>query len=298
MAGPTPSPSSSPSASRGPNTSQGDPNSVYPSTAPSSDPKKNPGSGNKAGANGWVTFDGPGLAEPHKDMAWTGKPGGVKYGDYIYSTGAVSDEYKVYSDPFSEGYNEWQTKASLEGSWVNLSDAERRLFNGIAAGKGHNSTGPGVYSDMVAQSAALGNTGEKLTPYQIAYRGILDGSLPFASSGNGPGGGGSGSSTNTRITHFSESDLRTMADKLGLDMVGRGVTDDEFKKALAQIRKAENSNPAVTTATTSDPGITQTGREDIIQNIIAKSPEYGDYQQATTMMDWFDKALNERIQNG
>lgn len=117
------------------------------------------------------------------------------------------------------------------------------------------------------------------------------------SSGGGSGGGGySGPQRTTTLQN--EDDLRRMADQLSAELVGRAVSDDEFKKALKKVRSAERANPTVTTSTTgstvSEAGISAEGRQDVLQRALAKNPEAKDFTMATQMMGWFDEWLGGR----
>lgn len=116
------------------------------------------------------------------------------------------------------------------------------------------------------------------------------------------GGGGRGAYTGPRasVTMQAESDVRELADAVALEMIGRGVSEDEMAKILKRVRKAEVEQPTITTSrvasTTTQQGLTAEGRKDIIENIIAKKPEYAEFQKATTLMGYFDRALQERLQ--
>lgn len=113
-------------------------------------------------------------------------------------------------------------------------------------------------------------------------------------------GRGGYSGPRTSVTMQAEPDIRELADAVSLEMIGRGVSEDEMAKILKRVRKAEVEQPTITTSrvagTTTEQGLTAEGRRDIIENIIAKKPEYGEFQKATTLMSWFDRALQERLQ--
>jgi hypothetical protein len=103
------------------------------------------------------------------------------------------------------------------------------------------------------------------------------------------------------VTVQAESDVRATADAVAMEMLGRGVSDAEFKRILNRTRKAEQAQPQVTTPMgpgrqVTEQGLSTEGRQDIVQNIIAKKPEYQEFQKATTLMSWFDRALQERMQ--
>lgn len=101
-------------------------------------------------------------------------------------------------------------------------------------------------------------------------------------------------------TVAAESDVRATADAVALEMLGRGITDEEFNRILNRTRKAEMEEPQITQTgrgfSTTEQGLTAQGRQDIITNILSKKPEYQEFQKATTLMSWFDEALNRRMQ--
>lgn len=99
-------------------------------------------------------------------------------------------------------------------------------------------------------------------------------------------------------TLMNERDLRSTADAVASTVIGRGITDDEFKKILKQVRTAERAEPSVSVpgvgSSVSMPGISAEGRQDVIREALMKGPEAKDYSKATTMMDVFYKALESR----
>jgi hypothetical protein len=124
--------------------------------------------------------------------------------------------------------------------------------------------------------------------------------LDWYSSG-GTGGeddGGKYTGPRSTITFASERDLRTTADTVASEVLGRGITDEEFKKVLDKVRKAEQAEPTVTTpgtaTTISQSGLSAQGRQDIITNALMKGTEAEDFGKATKMMDLFYSALEAR----
>lgn len=215
------------------------------------------------------------------------------------------------SDFNSPQYNATFPASQLAGS-LNADESNSGLFEVVAAGRGHNATANGVLQAYVAESARLATQGQRVTPQQLAYQEALDkgwikgGQVtvqqPGGPGSRGPSGGGSGPSTSMSYTQLGEADLQDLANQIGMTMVGRGVSDDEFAKILKRVRAVEAKRPQVTSSngagsSTTQQGVTNSDRQDVIENILAKNPQYGDYQKATTMMDWFGNALNARLQN-
>lgn len=247
-----------------------------------------------------VTVVAPKPNQQTPDTAWAPKVDRINPGDYIYSTGALADEVALISNPWSSAYNTWQTKSQLEGSWVRLTAQEQQLFNGIAAGRGHGSTGPGVYADMIAESVANGSA--QKTPVQIALEGVQDGRLPYAASGSsGAGGSGTyrGPVTRTDYTVTDKISAHNLLNNLATDVLGRNLTDEELKKYTKKFNASEMANPSVTTSTPSGHNsvvnsTTAPTKEALAKQILQSTDEFADEAVDTKVVDMF---LN-RIQTG
>lgn len=228
----------------------------------------------------------------------------------IISTGAIGQAVDAINNPESAVYNADYTKASLAGSLNSLPPMAGQLMELVAAGRGHGSTPNGVLQGYIAESSRLGDAGQKVSPVQLAYdeavkKGWITKDGKVGNVG-GSRGGYNGPVTRTDFEHIGEGDLKTLADQVSMEMIGRGVNAKEFERIAKRVLRAENRNPQVTTTTphgqaavtsVTDQGMTASDRQDVIQKIVAQNPHYGDYQKATTMMDWFDAALNERAQS-
>jgi len=116
--------------------------------------------------------------------------------------------------------------------------------------------------------------------------------------GGGRGGSGAYTGPTSSVTLMNERDLRATADAVASTVVGRGISDDEFKTILKQVRTAERAEPTVSVpgvgSNVSTPGLSAEGRQDIIREALMKGPEAEDYSKATTMMNIFNKALEAR----
>lgn len=187
-----------------------------------------------------------------------------------------------------------------------------QLLQAIATAAGHNKTPSGVWQDAVDAAKASVESGSPKSVAEILY-GMAD---KYGITGGGgtppPGGGGSGSSGGSggggysgpslSYSQTSEANLRDLADQIGMEMLGEGVSDEQFAKILKRVRAVEAKRPQITTSngagsSTTQQGVSDADRQDVVQNILARNPQYGDYQKATTMMDWFGSALNARLQN-
>lgn len=127
------------------------------------------------------------------------------------------------------------------------------------------------------------------------------GSLLGDQAGGGRGGGGYAGPTAT-TTLMNERDLRATADTVASTVLGRGISDEEFKKILKQVRTAERAEPTVTTpgvgTSVTQSGLSAQGRQDVIREALMKGPEAEDYGKATKMMDLFYQTLEARPEGG
>jgi len=160
----------------------------------------------------------------------------------------------------------------------------------------------------IAQDAGFGATAAPTaTPTSGGGSRSSGGSGGRSSGGSGGGGGVSGmAQTSVSYDPLGEGDLKDLANTISMEMLGKGVTEKQWGRILQKVREKEAANPRVTTSqagvgqsvTSTQPGVSNADRQDVIQNILQKAPQYGDYQKATTLMGWFDNALNERLQSG
>lgn len=116
--------------------------------------------------------------------------------------------------------------------------------------------------------------------------------------GDGRGGSRAYTGPTSSVTLMNERDLRATADAVASTVIGRAISEDEFKKILKQVRTAERAEPTVSIpgvgSNVSMPGLSAEGRQDIIRDSLMKGPEAEDYGKATKMMDLFYKTLEAR----
>lgn len=189
-----------------------------------------------------------------------------------------------------------------ESAWVSLPAATKRSIQALAKSIDRRKTGQGLFLEAV-QAAKYTSAGQNpQTPFDILNQMARDYSAGVygATPSGGSGRGGAYTGPVRSVTVQAESDIRATADAIGMEMLGRGVSDEEFKRILKRTRKAEQAQPDITTSGVSSretqQGLSAQGRQDIVQNILAKKPEYEEFQKATTLMSWFDRALQERMQ--
>jgi len=178
---------------------------------------------------------------------------------------------------------------------------DRSIYN--AAGMETDSTVANGLLNSVAKYKASEDSGKVSYLDWLADRASRGRPAPGEDGGNGGGGGssrggGGYSGPTSSVTLMNERDLRSTADAVASTVVGRGISDDEFKKILKQVRTAERANPSISTpgvgSNVTQQGLSAEGRQDIIREALMKGPEAEDYSKATTMMNIFNQALESR----
>lgn len=237
---------------------------------------------------------------PWSTGSW--KPGAAagvsvpKTWDQIYADTSTLQGVTRASDPQSYTWRESRQPSDVPNYYA-LNSNERDLFNAAAKSIHPLKTGEAFYGELIQASYDLSLSGIYKSPQQLAYDAYTGG------GGEADGGGGRGGAYSgpvSSVSKWAESDIKNLANTVAMQMVGRGVSDEELRKITRRMQTAEVEQPSVSSGgqatTTTQQGLTQIGREDIVKNIIAKQPEYGEFQKATTLMSWFDQALSGRVQ--
>ena len=200
--------------------------------------------------------------------------------------------YYTYYDP-----------SDLAGAYDSLDPNTQLLFQTVAEKSGGRS-GSALFKRYVTESDRRSRSGIRQSPMDILYevafkKGILkdDGTFEVPESIDRTASTGYRGPVRA-VTQANERDLRSTADALASEILGRGVTEEEFQKVLKRVRGAEMAEPTVTTrvpgSTVTESGLTEAGRKDVIREALSKGPEAQEFTQATTMMDLFGKWLERR----
>lgn len=202
------------------------------------------------------------------------------------------------SDPNSLTYNE-RVARNMVPDYARLPVGEQNMFQLVAEATGGRS-GRALYERLVESSYDMSVRGEYRSPQSLVYGMAQQYGVDLGSRPVGGSSGSSGAYAGPRetITMASERDLRTAVDAMASQVLGRAATEDEFKKALEQVRTAEQAEPTITTTgvgrTVTQSGLTAEGRSDIIREALMQGPEAEDFGKATKMMDLFYSALEAR----
>lgn len=220
----------------------------------------------------------------------------------VYTPGGLNPaQQQEYSQVTNYAY---YNPGDLEGAFDSLDINTQLLFQTVAEAGGGRS-GSALFNRYVTESERRARSGIRQSPmdilYDVAYKkGILkdDGTFEIPEGINAAASTRAYRGPVTAVTKSSERDLRMTADAVASEILGRGVSEDEFAKVLAKVRSAEQQEPTVTTrgtgSTVTESGLSAEGRKDIIRDALSKGPEAQEFTQATTMMDLFGKWLERR----
>ena len=115
------------------------------------------------------------------------------------------------------------------------------------------------------------------------------GSMNAGGGSSGGGGGRSKYGTTAQVAYANEEDVRVLANTLAENLIGRNVTDKEFKKIYSQFRKEEGESPTVTTTSpggsVTQQGVTNAERQEILEEILMETPDFAAYQGGAGMID-------------
>jgi len=226
-----------------------------------------------------------GVPVPNQGMAFIPKPGiEAPIPGYTRPSDVGRAGAPVAGDPNNPFYNMWTSKADASDLFTDLPDWQRNMFQGMADAKGGNTTAESVYKKYVTKSASRSKSGVVATPGELAYQDINDGKSPYVEPGTmgpaaGPGGGSRAySGPVSTVTVLNDEDVLRLANDQAQTLIGRDVTDAEFKKILSRVRAAEKRNPSVSGGSganrTNVSGLSAEMRSQIIQestaNLIAK----------------------------
>ena len=114
--------------------------------------------------------------------------------------------------------------------------------------------------------------------------------------GQPPAGGAGGGGPTSFVTHANESDVRALADSLAQEMIGRTISDKEFKRMYKRVRTEEMESPRTTRieggVQVTETGMTDLERQEVLQEVLREKPEWEQYQMTTGVLD----AMNNAIQ--
>lgn len=155
------------------------------------------------------------------------------------------------------------------------------------------------FSDA-AYDASQRDPKDKVTTLDVIFGRLPSPEVLAGMQMDGAGGAGGYRGPTQTITEMAESDIRKSANAIAIELLGRPVDEQEMGRIVRKMRSAEQEQPTVTTAvpgsTLTQQGLTATGREDILRELISQNPEYEQFQVDTTVLDSMLDFVNRKKQ--
>lgn len=221
------------------------------------------------------------------------------YGTNVVSRGRFSDYIPGAARSRYE-QNAYQSVGAAELKWFDIvknpvaMEQLRQVYNvryrQKADYKPSQSQLQNMYYQAIGQAATPEAVAAGVTTADVLRAfGTYDifGQEPAGSTGGGP---------TSFVTHANESDVRALADSLAQEMIGRTITDKEFKRMYKRVRKEEMESPRTTRieggVQVTETGMTDLERQEVLQEVLREKPEWEQYQMTTGVLD----AMNNAIQ--
>ena len=187
------------------------------------------------------------------------------------------------------GRTEGQMRQGAKGPFPTAAQTQSRE---VARSAGRNA-GPSVAPALIAQSADpyiqnIINTAAKAgIQLSVADAMSAAGIVPGGGGGGYSGGRGSMASTQKQTTQYTMQQVRSAADSIYQNSIGRVLNDDELRMLHQSLNNTLKANPNVT-KTSAKGNVTSTGGVDergFMQQQAEANPEFASYQKATTYFD-------------
>lgn len=108
------------------------------------------------------------------------------------------------------------------------------------------------------------------------------------------GGGGGGGSTRS-VTQYSMQQVRSAADNIFQQSIGRSLNDEELRQLHVSLNGALKASPVISSASGTSGGVDERG---FIQQEAEMNPEFANYQMGTTYFDTMLKSLSGPVGGG
>ena len=175
----------------------------------------------------------------------------------------------------------------------------------VARSAGRNAS-PSVAPAVVAQSAdpyiqnIIDTAAKAGIQLSVADAMAAAGIVPGGGGGGGGGGRGSMASTQKQTTQYTMQQVRSAADSIYQNSIGRALNDEELRMLYQSLNTTLRENPNVTKVSakgnvTNSGGIDERG---FMQQQAEANPEFANYQKATTYFDAMLSTLQGPVGGG
>jgi hypothetical protein len=166
--------------------------------------------------------------------------------------------------------------------------------------------GASLWEEAVRASALSSQRGEFRTPFEILnelYGSYGSDKVDTSGGSSGYGGGGFGGGSSSTVNLSNPEDARAVIDQLALKMIGRNVSDREFKEYYKTLTQAEMSNPSTARMDVDkkgnpvqvvEEGLGPEGRTAVMQESLRGNQAYNEYTLGSQAVNLMSQYLQER----
>lgn len=225
-----------------------------------------------------------------------------------WPVGAANPGLRTY---YSQYYHYVPITTAQGGNLVNtLPSWQWNLFNAVAQARGGQSSVNSVFDEYAARSAYETGFGRNLSPTDLLLADLNagrvqlgDGFTDGGGSGSYGGGGYGGGASVGQVNLMNPEDARAVIDQLAMQMIGRMVTDREFKQYYKAINKVEMANPATARMDVDadgnpvqvvEAGLGAEGRTAALQDIVRGNKDFNEFAIGSQMTDLMSQYLQKR----
>lgn len=210
---------------------------------------------------------------------------------------------------YSQYYHYVPVTTAQGGNLVNtLPRWQWDLFNAVAQARGGQSSVNSVFDEYAARSAYETGFGRNYSPTDLLLADLADGRVSlgdeasgggYSYGGGGYGGGGSVGSVNLT----NPEDARAVINQLSLQMLGRTVTDREFKQYYRSLTELEMSSPQTVRMDVDEDGnpiqvveggLGAEGRTAALQESLRGAKDFNEYAIGSQAANLMTQYLQER----
>lgn len=175
-------------------------------------------------------------------MAWFPRPNGQTGPMGTSDLYAGKGNVPAIQNPNSSIYNTTMPRSDVITAWEMLPLKQQQQIDRIAKSIDYRGTGRSLWERASNASALSVEQGRPMTPYSFINRYAIEGASSSSSGGGGGGGGGAAAPVAA-----GPDSMKRMMDALSMDMLGRTLSDKEFKRYYGSYKGAFAGNPAVDT---------------------------------------------------
>jgi hypothetical protein len=211
---------------------------------------------------------------------------------------------------YSQYYHYVPVTNATDGNYVNtLPRWQWELFDSVARARGGLSNVNSVWDEYAQRSAYESGFGRNVSPTDLLLMDLADGKVSIGddgSSGGGGysyGGGGYGGASVGSVNLTNPEDARAVINQLAVQMLGRTVSDREFKRYYQALNELEMSSPQTVRMDVDDKGnpvqvveggLGAEGRTALLQEQLRTAKDFNEQTIGSQAVDLMSRYLQER----